>query len=136
MCSSDPFLSTCDLDFPLNGLLPHADTLCILRYNSQEDAVEDQAVKLTYGGKEEEDTQLCLAVLPPRLPDTGSTDASTGSLPVTSCQTRSIAATIAEVITGTTGWTTPVVPALRERRLATPRARPDASSSRTTGCTG
>ena len=48
------FLSTCDLDFPLNGLLPHADTLCILRYNSQEDTSEDQAVKLMHGGKEEE----------------------------------------------------------------------------------
>ena len=30
-------LSMCDLDTPLNGLLLHADTLCILRNNYQED---------------------------------------------------------------------------------------------------
>ena len=30
-------LSMCDLDTPLNGLLLHSDTLCILRNNHQED---------------------------------------------------------------------------------------------------
>ena len=33
-------LSICDLDTPLNGLLLHADTLCILRNNYHEDGQE------------------------------------------------------------------------------------------------
>ena len=33
-------LSMCDLDTPLNGLLCHADTLCILRNNYHEDLQE------------------------------------------------------------------------------------------------
>ena len=37
-------LSMCDLDTPLNGLLLHSDTLCVLRYEPHEDlqgSVED-----------------------------------------------------------------------------------------------
>ena len=147
------FLSTCDLDSTLNGLLPHADTLCILRYNSQEEAPKDQAVKLKRGRKEEKETSPLLAVLPvpwpvlpaspgatspashvaktratgstantrPVEPGPGSTDGTSGPLPVEACQTCSNAAQIEEIVTGSTGWTIPVEPALRDDQPSTPR---------------
>ena len=34
-------LSMCDLDTPLNGLLLHSDTLCVLSYGGPEDPYED-----------------------------------------------------------------------------------------------
>ena len=58
------FLSTCDFGLPLNGLLPHADTLCILRYNPQEDTLRRQAAKPTHGEDEDGAAKLALAVLP------------------------------------------------------------------------
>ena len=86
------FLSTCDLDFPLNGLLPHADTLCILRYNSQEDASKDHGVaqpkSWTKQGEGDAENPastvlpLTPAVLPPRPTSGGIIDASTALLPL------------------------------------------------------
>ena len=37
-------LSMCDLDTPLNGLLLHSDTLCILRHDPHEDLQESVEV--------------------------------------------------------------------------------------------
>ena len=37
-------LSMCDLDTPLNGLLIHSDTLCILRHDPHEDLQESVEV--------------------------------------------------------------------------------------------
>ena len=34
-------LSMCDIDTPLNGLLLHSDTLCVLSYGGPEDPYED-----------------------------------------------------------------------------------------------
>ena len=34
-------LTMCDLDTPLNGLLLHSDTLCVLSYDGPEDPYED-----------------------------------------------------------------------------------------------
>ena len=34
-------LSMCDLDTPLNGLLLHSDTLCVLSYGGPDDPYED-----------------------------------------------------------------------------------------------
>ena len=34
-------LSMCDLDTPLNGLLLHSDTLCVLSYDGPDDPRED-----------------------------------------------------------------------------------------------
>ena len=35
-------LSTLDLDSPLDGMLPHADMLCVIRYIPQKDSKMDQ----------------------------------------------------------------------------------------------
>ena len=50
-------LSMCDLDTPLNGLLLHSDTLCILRNHLDDDpqwSEEDDQEKTQEDGQEEE----------------------------------------------------------------------------------
>lgn len=45
-------LALCDIDYPLDGLLPHADRLTIIRYKPQEESLDDR-----YGlGQEGEET--------------------------------------------------------------------------------
>ena len=48
-------LSMCDLDTPLNGLLLHSDTLCILRNNYQED--HQASAEVGQGTSQEEDEE-------------------------------------------------------------------------------
>ena len=98
----------CDLDTPLNGLLLHSDTLCLLSYGGPEDSYEDgqesrqeeaggsesaAPAVLPPGGRyyrpswdrETEDagdpgsgTTASPAVLPP-IPDSGTTAGATGT---------------------------------------------------------
>ena len=111
-------LSSFDFDSTLDGMLLHADTLCILRYEPPKPR-EDGASRASKEGREDQASSPG-AVLPasspvlpasvhsaptlllsrvtgttgslqPVLLGTGTTDATTGSLPVRSCQTRSIA---------------------------------------------
>src|SRR6185369_7820856 len=42
-------LSMCDLDNPLNGLLLHSDTLCVLSYGGPDDPYEDLQESDEYG---------------------------------------------------------------------------------------
>ena len=60
------FLSTCDYNFPLNGLLPHADVLSVLRYNPQEATPKDQDNELEQKTQEEEEEDTPSPVLPAR----------------------------------------------------------------------
>src|SRR6185369_11795344 len=67
-------LSMCDLDTPLNGLLFHFDTLCVLSYGGPDDPGEDGQGSVEDGqdssqdeeGEEEENVlKFQTAVLPP-----------------------------------------------------------------------
>ena len=51
-------LSMCDLDLPLNGLLPHTGTLCILRTHTDDDpqwSQEDDQEKVRDDGEDEQE---------------------------------------------------------------------------------
>ena len=130
------FLSTCDLHLPLNGLLPHADTLCILRYNSPEDASKDHGVaqpkSWTKQGEGDAENPapavppVTPVVLPPRPTTGGTTDASTALLPPNRVPTYSNASTTStgttaerqryyrRHATGTTAASSPVLPPRRK----------------------
>ena len=87
-------LSMCDLDTPLNGLLLHSDTLCILRNHLDDDpqwSEEDDREKTQEDGQEssqegEDEDQTASGgttgspepVLPPS-PDVAPVEATTGS---------------------------------------------------------
>ena len=64
-------LSMCDLDTPLNGLLLHSDTLCILRHDPHEDLQESVEVgqessQEDEGEGEKNGNKSQAAVLPPQ----------------------------------------------------------------------
>ena len=95
------FLYMCYLDPTLDGTLPHAKALCILRYNprallhgrmedGQEDGREEE------GEEEAEESASAVlppspAVLPPRSSAGGTTVDATGAPPLTPVPTRGIA---------------------------------------------
>ena len=56
----------CDLDTPMNGLLLHSDTLCVLSYGGPEDPYEDGQDSSQYDEGEEEEMEKTprAAVLP------------------------------------------------------------------------
>ena len=73
-------LSMCDLDIPLNGLLLHSDTLCVLSYGGPEDPFEDGQASVEVGqewseedGVEEEDK------MEKELPGGGTTAGTSGT---------------------------------------------------------
>ena len=85
----------CDLDTPLNGLLLHSDTLCVLSYGGPEDPYEDGQEAIQVDGEDdqekpqeedEEEDQTASGgttgspepVLPPS-PDVAPVEATTGS---------------------------------------------------------
>ena len=163
------------LDSTLDGMLPHADMLCVLRYIPQEATPEDQGHELEQETQEEGrkvpeppvvpaslavlpatkataspaskpassryagSTAEVPPVLPPRLHATGTTAASTGTLPTRGWQ----ACRDAQLLAGTTGQESPVVPALRSSLVhQTTTAPPEiffhlaGSTDRLTGTTG
>jgi hypothetical protein len=50
-------LITLDLGIPLDGLLPHADTLCVIRYEVRQDPGEDDT-SWSRGGEEQLDVKM------------------------------------------------------------------------------
>ena len=48
-------LSMCDLDTPLNGLLLHSDTLCVLSYGGPEDPYEDGQEVIQVDGEDDQE---------------------------------------------------------------------------------
>ena len=61
-------LTMIDLDSTLDGMLPHADMLCVLRYIPQEDSLMDQDDKPKQGAEEEKEAVPGAPVLPVPLP--------------------------------------------------------------------
>jgi hypothetical protein len=50
-------LSFCDLDTPLDGLLPHANTICVITYITQEAHYWRQAIREEDGEEKEKHAQ-------------------------------------------------------------------------------
>ena len=59
-------LSMCDLDLPLNGLLLHAGTLCILRIHPDDDPQWSREEVQDDGEGDQEKNELELSVAPSR----------------------------------------------------------------------
>ena len=87
-------LSMLDSDSPLDGMLPQANMLCVIRYIPQGDSTSSQDGKLEQEGREEQ-ASVPAAVLPAQAPvlpapvtsaptllmdHAGTTDRTTGSL--------------------------------------------------------
>ena len=112
-------LSMCDLDTPLNGLLLHSDTLCILRNHLDDDpqwSGEDDQEKTQEDGQEssqeEEEAQTASAgttghdpVLPPP-PNVSPSRASTGAGTSAPCRPGTTATRRRGTTAPTTGSTT------------------------------
>jgi len=64
----DWLLSSCDFDSPLDGLLLHYDTLCVIRYNPQERPPLDQGVEKIQDKQVEKQLKATRLVLPIGVP--------------------------------------------------------------------
>ena len=117
-------LTSLDLGSTLDGILLHADTLCILRYEPPK-TWEDEATRWSKQGEASAGNQASAvlppgpAVVPPRSSASGTTGATTGLLPITTLPTRG---TPTPTITGTTAKELAVLP-------PPPKTAPAATSS-------
>ena len=73
-------LSMCDLDTPLNGLLLHSDTLCVLSYGGPEDPYEDGQGSTEVGQESsQEDDEEDEEKMEKNFPGGGTTAGSSGT---------------------------------------------------------
>ncbi|KAK1681332.1 hypothetical protein QYE76_042180 [Lolium multiflorum] len=61
-------LTTLDLDSPLDGMLPHAETLCVIRYTEHQDPGEDET-SWSREGEEQQNLEMNMKPKPPSPED-------------------------------------------------------------------